>query len=237
MKKVTKPTYIELEQRIKELESELEFNSTLTYHPMPRINSLIKYIDDPSTENMFDCGVEYENKGQTASAIGFYHQCAERAIDNDLLAYEALIRMSLCYEKQGERKAHEKIALCHAISLIPNRPEAYFLLSHVYEKQGAQDNHERWFDAYTIASIGESQDYNLATKYPNLQPLKTDIGYYGIQGCTYQKAVAAWWIGRCDEARELFTELSKKEDFPNDVKESILNNIKMLNNNEGRREE
>ena len=86
MKKVTKPTYIELEQRIKELESELEFNSTLTYHPMPRINSLTKYIDDPSTENMFDCGVEYENKGQTASAIGFYHQCAERAIDNDLLA-------------------------------------------------------------------------------------------------------------------------------------------------------
>ena len=237
MKEIIKPTYTELEKRIKELEAELEFNSTLTYHPMPSINSLNKYINDPTPENMFDCGVEYENKKQTASAIGFYHQCAERAIDNDLLVYESLLRMAICYEKQGERKAHEKIALSHAISLIPNRPEAYLLLSQVYQRQGAEDNHERWFDSYLFACMGESNNYNLATKIPNLQPLKTDIGYYGIHGCTYQKAVAAWWIGRCDEARELFTELSNREDFPDDVKESILNNIKTLNSNAGRQEE
>tara|TARA_R100000008_G_scaffold67760_2_gene44866 strand:- start:737 stop:1450 length:714 start_codon:yes stop_codon:yes gene_type:complete len=237
MKEVIKPTYEELQQRVKDLESELEGRPELTFHPTPRVNSLRDYIDDPTPTNMFKCGQEYESKEQTASAIGFYHQCAERAIDDDLLAYEALLRMALCYEKQGGRKAHEKIALSHAISLIPNRPEAYLLLSQVYERQGNEDNHERWFDAYLFACMGESNDYNLATKIPNLQPLQTDVGYYGIHSCTYQRAVSAWWVGKCDEARELFTELNKREDFPNDIKTSILNNITKLKQNVGRQQE
>ncbi len=237
MKEVIKPTYADLEQQVRELQSELDSRPEMTFHPVAHFTNLYSFIDNPTPENMFALGLEYEKMGQTASAIGYYHQCAERAVDNNLLTYEALIRMSLCYEKQGGRKAHEKLALQHAIGIIPNRPEAYYFLSSLYERQGAEDNHERWFDSYGVACMGESHEFNLATKIPDLQPLQTDTGYYGVHGCTFQKAVALWWIGRGDDARKLFAELDKRNDFPSNIRELITNNIKMLKSNEGRQPE
>jgi len=237
MKEVIKPTYAELEQQLKELQTELDSRPEIKFHPVTHFNNLRTYIDNPTPQNMFNLGIEYESIGQTASAIGYYHQCAERAVDNKLLSYEALLRMALCYEKQGGRKAHERIALNHAISLIPNRPEGYYLLSSLYERQGSEDNHERWFDSYTIACMGESNDYNKATKIPELQPLQTDVNYYGIHACTFQKAVALWWIGRGDDARVVFEELNTRNDFPSNIRELITNNIKMLETNAGREPE
>jgi len=234
MKEVIKPTYAELETRVQELQQELDSRPDIQFHPVPYINNLYSYINDPTPENMFTVGLEYEKMGQTASAIGYFHQCAERAVDNDLLTYEALLRMSLCYERQGGRKAHERIALNHAISVMPNRPEAYYLLSSLYERQGAEDNHERWFDSYTIACIGE--EIGLKTS-DNIPPLKTDVEYYGVHACTFQKAVALWWTGRGDDARTLFKELDKRNDFPANIRDLITNNIKMLETNEGRQPE
>ena len=60
MKEVIKPTYEELQQRVKDLELELEGRPELTFHPTPRVNSLRDYIDDPTPTNMFKCGQEYE---------------------------------------------------------------------------------------------------------------------------------------------------------------------------------
>ena len=85
--------------------------------------------------------------------------------------------------------------------------------------------------------MGESHEFNLATKIPDLQPLQTDTGYYGVHGCTFQKAVALWWIGRGDDARKLFAELDKRNDFPSNIRELITSNIKMLKSNEGRQPE
>ena len=48
------------------------------------IKNLRNYIDDPTPENMFYVAQEYEAFGQTASAIGFYHQCAERTNNDNL---------------------------------------------------------------------------------------------------------------------------------------------------------
>ena len=233
MKTVIKPTYEQLEKQLKELQTELDGRPELTFHPMQRINSLRTYIDEPTPENMFQVGLEYEKMGQTASAIGFFHQCAERALHNDELGYEALLRMSLCYQKQGGRKAHEKIALSHAISLLPDRPEAYYLMSSVCERQGREDNFVRWFDAYMFACIGEEMGLNDGDEIP----LSTDVDYFGTQACTFQKAVTLWWTGRGDDARQLFKELSKRDDFPTNIKTIIDNNLLNISSNAGRQEE
>ena len=88
-----KPTYQELEEQVKDLKQQLEERPEIEFHPLYRFQNLIPYINDPTPENTFRLGQEYEYFGQTASAIGYYHKCAERTSD-DLLAYECLLRMS-----------------------------------------------------------------------------------------------------------------------------------------------
>ena len=222
-----KPAYEELQQRVIELEEELSGRPEIEFHPTPQIRNLRQYINDPTPENMFYVGQEYEAFGQTASAIGFYHQCAERS-NNDLLSYESLLRMSICYREQGDRKAHEKNSLLMAIALIPDRPEAYFLLSLVYERIAHSDDHQRWWDSYTYACIGESVGDN------SYQPLQSDIDYYGSHFFLFQKAVTLWWVGRCDEARELFQQLSKRKDYPKGIQKLIKDNLSKLRTNKGR---
>ena len=203
----------------------------IKHHPVPFIPSLREYIQNPTTENMWKVGVEYEEKNQTASAIGFYHQCAERAIDNELLTYECLLRMALCYEKQGDRKAHEKNSLLMAIGVLPHRPEAYFLLCKVLERTATQVDSEKWWDCYTYASIGNANEHILLS---DDKPLRTDCGYIGGHFFRFQQAVCLWWLGRCDEARVAFNSLSLK-DYDNFYKEIIENNRVSLESNEGRR--
>lgn len=222
-----KPTYKELQKKVAELEKELAGRPQIEFHPTPQIRNLRNYIDDPTPENMFYVAQEYEAFGQTASAIGFYHQCAERT-NNDALSYECLLRMSICYREQGDRKAHEKNSLLMAIALIPDRPEAYFLLSLVCERIAHNDDHQRWWDSYTYACIGESVADN------SHQPLQSDIDYYGPHFFLFQKAVTLWWVGRCDESRELFQQLSKRKDYPKQVQELIEDNLVNLMNNKGR---
>ena len=111
------------------------------------------YIYD--TENPmknFDLAQEYELLGQTASAIGLYLRCAE-ITDNDNLAYEALLRMGICYITQGKRDAHVKIAYQNAIGLLPERPEAYNLMSIYFES--INDYHE----VYAWAKMGLKKVY------------------------------------------------------------------------------
>ena len=59
-----------------------------------------EYIEAPDVpENSFECGWEYELIGQYASAMGFYLKCAELT-DNEVLAYECLMRKAICFKKR-----------------------------------------------------------------------------------------------------------------------------------------
>lgn len=58
---------------------------------------LLDYINQPNdAESNFQLGLEYEQMGQTGAAISFYLRTAERAQDQ-LVQYEALLRMALCF--------------------------------------------------------------------------------------------------------------------------------------------
>lgn len=158
---------------------------------------LNKFIQDPYDQsNTFCLGREYEKLGHTAAALSYYLRAAEYGQDENIV-YEALIRAGKCLGSQGRRRVSEKGLYLDAISVLPSRPEAYFVLSQYHEA------HQEWKEAYTIACIGESLKNNRRTTY-------TDLGYAGQYILLFQKAVAAWWIGKGIEAREIFHYLSDK---------------------------
>lgn len=185
------------------------------------INVLLKnHIMDPDNdENNFVLGNYYFDLGQTASALSYYLRCAERT-DDDLLRYECLILGSMCFDRQGTRAFTVKGMLQHAVSLFPKRPEAYYLLSRFYERDD-KDGH--WNDSYLIASIGEKVcDFDCG-------PLRRKVDYPGKYGVIFQKAVAGWWCGLCDESRTIFRDLYDNYDLDSTHTKSVIDNLAKLN--------
>jgi hypothetical protein len=183
-------------------------------------NLLLNFIKNPNTsESNWNLALHYHNIGQTASAVSFYLRTAERTEDS-LLQYECLIRASMCFDVQGSRNFTVKGLLQHAVSIQPDRPEAYYLLSKFYEKQ---TNEGHWNYSYMMASIGERTLNKIHS------PLKTQVDYPGEFGILFQKAVSAWWCGLCDESRKLFEDLYLNHPLDNVHYISVFNNLKFLN--------
>ena len=178
---------------------------------------LKQYIQEPRNSAIcFKLGWEYEKIGQTSSAAGLYLRATEFGDDVEL-NYEAMLRMALCFEKQGDRWFMIKGLILRAISLLPNRPEAHNLLARTYER--CKD----WQEGYTAAVVGKK----MGTDKPNSI---TDLEYVGDWMFDFQKAVCGWWIGLFDESLYLFRELSGKK-ITDSYKQSVINNLSSLGNN------
>ena len=174
-------------------------------------------MDTENPEHNFNLGVWYENQGHTAPALSYFLRSAERAADSDsTLAYESLIRGSYCYFKQGTRDGSGRGMLWQAQMLLPNRPEAYFLLARYAAKQ------EWWQDCYTNCELGLLHcDFDLL-------PLKTDVEYPGKYGFLFQKAISGWWWGKVEESRLLLVEILNNYETSESDKETIINNLKKM---------
>jgi hypothetical protein len=158
------------------------------------MSNLIEFsLDTENAEKNYNLAVWYENQKQYAPAHTYYLRAAERSTD-DLLSYKALIRSSFCYKAQGSRDGTEKIALENAMNLLPQRPEAYYLLSLLYERK------EEWQNSYSYANLG-LQCYNQEIEEIDIPE------YMGKYLLIFQKAVAAWWWGKGQESRELLHSL------------------------------
>lgn len=160
------------------------------------MNELINYIKNTrgDIEN-FNLAVWYENQNQLSPACSFYLRSSEFT-ENKNLAYECLLRLYLCYLKLTNRDYTCEILLKSAISLCPNKPEAYFLLSQYYE------NKKNYMDSYLYSSIGLENS--------NPSNLISDIGYHDEYMLIFQKAVSAWWFGKPSESRSLFQKLKNE---------------------------
>ena len=180
---------------------------------MKNLDLFVQNTEDPDVN--FALGQEYESIGQTGSAISFYLRTAERSA-NDLQQYHALLRMALCFEQQKTRDDTESVILQKAIALMPRRPEAYFLLSRLYEWQ------KRWHESYFVASVGcNTADFAV-------EPLQSDLQYPGEYALWFQKAVALWWVGNCDESRELMYHLKVTYSMNEMFAQAVDNNLKNL---------
>lgn len=180
------------------------------------LNKLLKqYIDNPKDSNIcFQLGIQYENIGQTASAAGFYLRSIEFGLDTKL-QYEALCRIALCFEKQGNRWFMIKGLLLRAISLLPNRPEAHFLLCRAYERN------KDWQEGYTHSIIAELVSTDKPDSITNLE-------YPGKWGFIFERAVVSWWIGLYQESKDLFKDLNDNHKLDQIHKNAVIRNLNSL---------
>lgn len=169
-------------------------------------------LDTENPERNFAMGMEYEKQGHNAPALSYFLRCAERT-DNDVFAYEALIHGSNCYDRQGTRDGTAKGILQQALCLLPQRPEAYFLLSRFSERK------EWWQDAYIYADTG------LRTCNFESEELKTDVEYPGRYGLLFLKAVSAWWWGKTEESKSIFMDLKENHTMNSFYSQLVNNNL------------
>lgn len=187
-------------------------------------NDLIEQLvvdasSDPlNPKKNFNIALEYERLGQTASAVGFYLRAAEYGYKTDpLITYTSLLKISVCIEGQKDRKNTVSNVILQAMAYLPERPEAYFLLSKFYEKDAG------WQECYTYASLGLNTLKNPLVKLPVI------VGdCHGDYALEFQKAISAWWIGRKDESSTLLKALSERADLSITYKIAVEDNLQKL---------
>jgi len=177
------------------------------------LNNFVQNPENP--ENNLKLAIYYDDLNQSASAVSYYLRTAERS-DSSLIQYQCILRAGLCFSRQGCRNTSVKGLFQHALAILPNRPEGYFLLSRFYEKE------QNYADSYLIASIGEK------VADQNLQPLDLEVEYPGFYSILFEKAVSSWWIGLCNESRDLFEDLHSNYDLDEIHKQAVENNIERL---------
>lgn len=163
--------------------------------------------------------IEYEKLGQTASAVGFYLRAAEYGYDKDgLIAYSALLRVSICIDGQKNRDLTVTNVILQAMAYLPDRAEAYFLMSRYYEKT------QSWQEAYTFAVLGQNK---LASQGAVRLPVLVD-GYDGDYVLAFQQAISAWWIGRADESLSILKWLESRQDLSDTYRRAVQDNIRRV---------
>lgn len=187
---------------------------------MSKLKTLLKTFINDTNQPLIcvELADYYYSIEQFASALTFYLRCAERTYDRDL-QYYCLIKMGRCLENTGKRVTLVKSCFNHAININPTRPEAYYFLSRNYEWN------KDWIPAYTYANIGLSfADDSKLDKYSKI------LEYTGKWKLIFQKAVAAWWWGKCDESRHLFYTLNSEhyDQIDPNHRNSIKRNIQSI---------
>jgi glycosyltransferase involved in cell wall biosynthesis len=175
-------------------------------------------LDTENPLHNFNVANWYEYEGHTAPALSYYLRCAERGVESHPdLAYEALIRGSYCYEKQGTRDGSSRSLLWQAQMFLPHRPEAYYLLARFSERR------EWWQDCYTTCDLALKQcDFDSV-------PLLTNVEYPGKYGILFLKGISAWWWGKGDESRSLFKEILTNYSLDENTHNLIYNHLKRVN--------
>jgi len=179
------------------------------------------YVGNPSEQyNNYVLALWYDKNEQTASAISYYIRAAERSTELTH-QYECLIRAALCFQRQGTRGLSVRGLLQRAISILPKRPEAYFLLARYHERESTV---ESWVNCYTYASMGLE-----VCDFQTCPPLRTWVEYPGYYGMLFEKAVSSWWVGLCEDSKNMFVNLYKNYQWINDgYRNSVINNLKFM---------
>jgi hypothetical protein len=184
---------------------------------MNNIGDLVVALsNDPFNEEInFACAVEYERLNQTASAVSFYLRTAEYG--ESLLVYNSLLKVAQCMDNQTDRINTVSNCILQAITFAPYRPEAYFLMSQFHERQS------NWQESYTWAEMGLSY----VDPWKEFNHLPASVGYEDYFCLEFQKGIAAWWIGRKEESKEILNRIYVM-DIPQNYKDAIKYNIERI---------
>ncbi len=177
---------------------------------------LNQYIQDPfNPVYNFELACEYDYEKQYASAFSFYLRTTQYG-DDTLLTYESLLRGAICFQNQTRRKLSTIGLFEYAISVCPERPEAYFKLCEYLEIE------KEWKQMYLISSIGESLKNN-----PSLV-LRTNIYFPGYYSFKFFKALSSYYMGNLNQSLKLFLELKSNKSMHSAYTTAVENNVKHL---------
>lgn len=184
--------------------------------PFATPKKLENYINDPyNSDTTFELGEHYFSNGHYASAMSFYLRTAEYAEDSNK-TYEALLMTAKCLSSLTRRNVTELGLWLNALNLKPERPEAYLFLSEYFERQ------KNYHQMYSYAVMGLANAHNALL-------MSGSVGYEDSYQLSFQKAVAAWWIGRGKESRETFFNLADNSNILSErYKKLVQTNITSL---------
>jgi tetratricopeptide (TPR) repeat protein len=150
-------------------------------------HKLEQFINDPyNASKSFDMGTFYFSSGHYASALSFFLRAAEYS-KYDEITYDSLIMVAKSLSALGRRKVTELGLWQNAIAFEPTKSDAYLYISEYHEQL------KNYHQAYANAIQGL---------------IFTDTGGTNYWELTFQKAVAAWHIGRGKESRDIFAYLA-----------------------------
>ena len=159
---------------------------------------LDNYVDD--TKNAvknFELGLEYEKLDQYAPACSYFLKASE-ITGNKTLEYESLLHMGKCYDSQRDRPTSTCQTYRRCMVVLPERPEAYYLLCRFYNWNSRYD------EAYHLADTAlRNCDFD-GEKLETVDYVDYDLLKVYL---TFEKAVSAWWWGQLKYCREGFDEL------------------------------
>jgi hypothetical protein len=123
--------------------------------------------------------------------------------------------MALCFERQRTRDDTQKVLLQKAMTLIMDRPEAYFLLARAHERQ------EQWHEGWTVSSMA------LKVCRWDHPALNTNVEYPGKWGLLFEQGVCAWWVGHTEESRQIMFDLRYSWPLDQNHREACERNLQV----------
>jgi hypothetical protein len=181
------------------------------------MKELYEYINNPDNDLVnFNLGSFYEKQQHYSPASTFYLRAAEKTNSLDL-RYEVLIRVFLCFNALGSRFYTCETLLKQAISLCPQKPEAYFFLTQLYETKSD------WVNIYMYSNIA-LQVCDFSSNF--IQP----VDFPGSYAFLFQKAASAWWVGKPFESRQILRSLLEEytDKLNNSYKKLLESNISKI---------
>lgn len=170
---------------------------------------LLDYINDPQNYlTNFKLGYTYEVAGQTAPAVSYYLRTAEKTENTDV-QYESLLRLANCFKKQKNRNFTVTGIYNRAITVKPNRPEAYFLMASF------QLEIKDYQAAYLYSTIG------LSLISENQTELMTDLVYKEKIDLEYIQAKSGWYVGFYKKSKQMLNELKNRPNISQYYKDLI----------------
>jgi hypothetical protein len=104
----------------------------------------------------------------------------------------------------------------HAVCLLPERPEARWLLSIFFEQK------KEWMYSYYQACQG------LLTCDMDSIPLTSYKDYPGKVGLLFQKAISGYWWEKQDESKSILLDLHYNYKLNENYQELVKNNLKTI---------
>lgn len=155
--------------------------------------TLLYSTDTENPEYNYRLALSFFEKGHTPSAQNFFLRAAELTDDNDLI-YRSLLYCAMCLHIQKERPHSVKGFLLHAISISPERPEAWYQ----YIKFFRENNDWQECLSFSVSCLANC-NFNL--------PLLDWTDYRGKWSFVIFKLVCSYQAGRFEETKKSVIEL------------------------------